>query len=104
VVGEWNLSIHTLFNNLDPHALCPSLIDPAPNTLFPSGSSALHSVEVPFTYTIGRDVYGCRCSPKDALFISTRVLSVWRGQSSREELPPPPECLKVNRRTEGGID
>jgi len=104
VVGEWSLSIHTLFNNLDPHALCPSLIDPAPNTLFLSGSSALHSVEVPFTYTIERDVYGCRCSPKDTLFISTRVLSVWRGQSSREELPPPPECLKVNRRTGGGID
>ena len=104
MVGEWSLPIHALFNNLDPYVLCSSLIDPAPNTLFPSGSSALHSAEAPFTYTIGRDTYGRRCSPKDALFISTRVLSVRRGQSSCEELPPPPECLKVNHRTEGGID
>jgi len=78
-IGKWSLPIYTLFNGLDSHALCPSLIALFLGTPSLSNSSAPHSAEAPSTYTVRRDTYECRCSPKDALFISARVLSVWRG-------------------------
>ena len=103
-VGEWNLPIHALFNNLDSHVLHPSSIDPTLGTPSSSSSSTPHSTEAPSTYTIGRDTYGHKHSPKDVLLTSAGVLSVWRGQSSFERLPPLPGCPKVNCRAEGGID
>ena len=69
-----------------------------------SSSSAPCSTEAPSTYTIRRDTYRCRHSPKDVLLTSARVLSVRRGQSSYERLPPLPRCPKVNCGAEREID
>ena len=104
IIGKQSLPIHTLFNDLDSHTLCPSLIDPALSTPSPSGSSTPHSAEAPSAYAIGRDTYGHRRSLKDMLLTSTGVLLMQRGQSSCERLPPPPGCPKVNCGAEGEID
>ena len=50
------------------------------------------------------DTYRHRCSLEDALFTSTKVLLVQRGQSSREGLPSLSRHPKVNYGAEGGID
>ena len=84
--------------------LCPSLIDSFLGTLSPSNSSALHSAKVPSTYTIRRNTHRHRCSLKDMLFISMRVLSVQKGQLSCEGLPPPLGCPIVDCRAAGEIN
>ena len=84
--------------------LHPSSINPFLSTLSSSDSSVPHSTKTSFVYTIRRNTHGHRCSPENMLFTSTRMLPVRRGQSSCEGLPPLLGCLKVDCRTEGGID
>ena len=66
--------------------------------------SAPYSTKTSFAYTIQRSTHGRRCSLENALFTSTWVLLVRRGQPSCEGLPPPLGHPEVNCRTEGGID
>jgi len=84
--------------------LCPSSIDPFLGTPSPSNSSTPHFTKAPSTYTIGKDTYGHKHSPKDMLFASMRVLLVQKDQSFCEGLLLLLGHPKVNYGIKGGID
>jgi len=84
--------------------LCPSSIDPFLGTPSPSDSSAPHFTKALSTYTVGKNTYGHKHSPKDVFFASVRVLLIQKDQSSCEELLPLLGHPKVNHGTKGEID
>jgi len=70
----------------------------------PPPSTTFRSAKALSTYTIWRNTYEHGHSLENVFFTSTQMLSVWRGQSSYEGLPPLLGCPKVNHGTEREID